>query len=39
MANVIQELYQHMEVIIEGPGGEEVGECVVKVLTDFKVSH
>ncbi|WP_226668731.1 hypothetical protein [Metabacillus litoralis] len=39
VANVIQELYQHMEIIIEGPGREEVGESVIKVLIDFKVTH
>lgn len=39
IAYVIQELYQHMEVVVEGPGGEEVGEYVVKLLKDFKVTH
>lgn len=38
IAHVIQELYQHMEVVVEGPGGEEVGEYVVNILKDFKVT-
>lgn len=39
IANVIKELYQHIEVIVEGPGAEEIGEYVVKLLIDFKVTH
>ncbi|MEH7414338.1 hypothetical protein V7266_03475 [Neobacillus drentensis] len=39
LANVIQELYQHMEVVVTGSGAEEVGEYVVKALKDFKVAH
>jgi hypothetical protein len=39
IANVIQELYQYMEVVVTGDGAEEVGEYVVKALKDFKVAH
>lgn len=39
LANVIQELFQHMEVVVTGSGAEEVGEYVVKALKDFKVAH
>ncbi|MDQ1147043.1 hypothetical protein QE429_003870 [Bacillus sp. SORGH_AS 510] len=39
VANVIQQLYQHMEVVVVGPGAEEVGEYVVKTLKDFKVAY
>lgn len=38
LANVIQELYQHMEIVVTGSGAEEVGEYVVKTLKDFKVT-
>ncbi|MEH7181082.1 hypothetical protein [Neobacillus vireti] len=39
VAQVIQELFQHTEIVVTGSGAEEVGEYVVKTLTDFKVTH
>lgn len=39
IANVIKELYNHMEVVVEGPGSEEVGVYVIKILKDFKVTY
>ncbi|MCY7688415.1 hypothetical protein MH076_18880 [Bacillus altitudinis] len=39
LAIVIQELYQHMEVVVTGSSAEELGEYVVKALKDFKVAH
>jgi hypothetical protein len=38
VANVIQELMNHMEVLVIGEGAEEVCESVFKTLKDFKVA-
>lgn len=39
VANVIQELMNHMEVLVVGEGKEEVCESVFKTLKDFKVAY
>jgi hypothetical protein len=38
VANVIQELMTHMEVLVIGDGSEEVCESVFNTLKDFKVA-
>jgi hypothetical protein len=39
VAIVIQELYQHMEVMVVGEAFDEIGEYVAKILKDFKVTY
>jgi hypothetical protein len=39
VAKVIQELYQHMEVVVVGETSDEIGPYVVQVLKDFKVTY
>ncbi|CAH2714788.1 hypothetical protein BACCIP111895_01964 [Neobacillus rhizosphaerae] len=38
VANVIQELMKHMEILVVGEGVEEVCESVFNTLRDFKVA-
>jgi hypothetical protein len=38
VANVIQELMKHMEVLVVGEGAEEVCQSVFNMLKDFKVA-
>ncbi|MHC0038591.1 hypothetical protein [Pseudoneobacillus sp. C159] len=38
VANVIQELFQHMEILVVGESSDEIGPYVTNILKDFKVT-
>ncbi|PAE37515.1 hypothetical protein [Bacillus sp. 7884-1] len=39
VAIVIQELFNHMEIIVTGEGEDEVSESVIRTLKEFKVAY
>ncbi|OIK03922.1 hypothetical protein [Bacillus sp. MUM 13] len=39
VANVIEGLFNHMEIIVTGEGAEEVSESVIRTLKNFKDAY